>query len=166
MKYIRIGLPVIVVLLVLIKFFEPEKNVSTGVAENNIAALYTTPEGVKEILRVSCNDCHSNNTIYPWYSRVQPVAWWLNYHVTDGKRKLNFDEFATYNLRRQYHKLEETEEMVSNNEMPLKSYTLAHREAVLSEHQKQVLIDWSKSIRQQMEALYPIDSLIRQPQKQ
>lgn len=165
MKLVKKAAIGLVVAVVVIQFFKPEKNLSNGVAENNIAAVYTTPEEVKEILRVSCNDCHSNNTIYPWYNHLQPVAWWLNHHVKKGKQKLNFDEFATYSLRRQYHKLEETEEMVSKGEMPLKSYTLAHGDATLSEKQKQVLIGWSKNIRQQMEAAYPMDSLIQSYKK-
>ncbi len=148
------------VLLVVIQFFHPKKNVSEGVQTDSIAAVFTTSEEVKSILAKSCNDCHSNNTIYPWYNNIQPVAWWLSHHVNDGKQKLNFDEFATYSLRRQYHKMEETEEMIKQNEMPLFSYTITHRNAVLGESEKQLLINWSKAIRNEMEAKYPKDSLV------
>lgn len=166
MKYVKKVLVGVVIVLVAIQFFHPEKNVAEGVQINNVAAAYTTPEEIKTILKTSCNDCHSNNTIYPWYNNIQPVAWWLNHHVNEGKGKLNFDEFASYSPRRQYHKLEETEEMLNENEMPLFSYTITHRDAILSAQQKQVLVDWTKSIRKQMEATYPIDSLIRKPQNQ
>jgi hypothetical protein len=156
----------VVVVLVAVQFFHPKKNVSSGVQTNNIAAVFTTPEEVKTILVKSCNDCHSNNTIYPWYNNIQPVAWWLNHHIDEAKHELNFDEFASYSPRKQYHKLEETEKMLNENEMPLSSYTFIHRDAILSAQQKQVLIDWTKGIRKQMEATYPKDSLIFNKQNQ
>lgn len=150
----------VVVGLVFIQFFRPEKNIASGVQTNNIAAEYTTPEEVQTVLVRSCNDCHSNNTVYPWYNNIQPVAWWLNHHVQEGKQHLNFDEFAAYSLRKQYHKLEELDEMIAEGEMPLFSYTLTHRGAILNDAQKQVLIGWTKKIRSDMEATYPKDSLI------
>lgn len=165
MKYLKKILLGLLVVLVAIQFFHPEKNISVGVSANNIAAVYTTPEEVKTILAKSCNDCHSNNTTYPWYNNIQPVAWWLSNHVNEAKRELNFDEFASYRPRRQYNKLKEAEELVNENEMPLSSYAFIHRDAVLSEQQKQVLVDWSKGIRKQMEATYPMDSLIRLKRK-
>ena len=149
------------VVLVVIQFFHPQKNISNSVSANKIV---TTTE-VEIILKTSCNDCHSNYTIYPWYNNIQPVAWWLGHHIDEAKEKLNFGEFATYSLRRQYHKLEETEEMINENEMPLSSYTFIHRNAILSAQQKQVLIDWTKNLRKEMEAKYPTDSLIKQKQK-
>jgi len=164
MKYVKKVFIGVVVVLVVIQFFHPEKNVATGVQANSIAAVFTTPEEVQTILATSCNDCHSNNTTYPWYNNIQPVAWWLNHHLNEGKEKLNFDEFASYSPRIQYHKLEEAEEMLNENEMPLSSYTFIHRDAVLSAQQKQVLVDWTKNILKEMEATYPKDSLIRKPQ--
>ena len=165
MRHIKKILLALLVVLVVIQFFHPEKNISEGVSANNIAAVYTTPEEVKTILAASCNDCHSNNTVYPWYNNIQPVAWWLNHHIDEAKHELNFDEFANYSPRRQYNKLKETEKLVAENEMPLFSYTLIHRNAVLSAQQKQGLIDWSKGIRKQMEATYPMDSLLRPKRK-
>ncbi|MCX6198530.1 MAG: heme-binding domain-containing protein [Bacteroidetes bacterium] len=156
----------IVVVIVAIQFFHPGKNVADGVQANNVAAVFTTPEEVKTILAKSCNDCHSNNTIYPWYNNIQPVAWWLNHHVSEAKEKLNFDEFASYSPRRQYNKLKETEELLNENEMPLSSYVFIHRNAVLSAEQKETLINWTKNIRKQMEATYPMDSLLRKKQNQ
>lgn len=158
LKKVLLGLAV---LLVTIQFFHGKKNISTATPVNGIASVFTTPEEIQIILAKSCNDCHSNNTIYPWYNNIQPIGFWLGHHVNEGKEELNFDEFANYSLRKQYHKLEETEEMIIENEMPLFSYTLTHKDAVLDERQKQLLIDWTKSIRKQMEANYPIDSLIR-----
>lgn len=160
MKIVKRVAVVVVVVLVGIQFFPAKKNIAGEAAAGNISAVYNTSDEVKNILAASCNDCHSNNTAYPWYSKIQPVGWWLASHVNEGKEKLNFDEFAAYSPRRQYHKLEETEEMINEGEMPLASYTLVHKDAVLTQPQKDALLHWSKGIRAQMEATYPKDSLI------
>ena len=146
---------------VIIQFFRPAKNKSEGTSKNDISTLYTVPLDVQNILKTSCNDCHSNNTVYPWYAEVQPVAWWLNDHVQDGKKDLNFSEFASYRPRRQYRKLEEINELIKENEMPLNSYLWIHKDAKLSDQQKLTLANWVNAVRDTMKAHYPIDSLER-----
>lgn len=162
MKKLKKPLLILLVVFAAIQFIQPAKNISTETSPNKIAAS----EEVRKILAKSCNDCHSNNTVYPWYNNIQPVAWWLARHVDDGKRHLNFDEFYSYNLARQYHKLEETEEMLATDEMPLNSYTWTHRDAILSSEEKQTLIDWTQTLRKEMEATYPKDSLVLKRLKQ
>jgi hypothetical protein len=151
----------LLVVLIVIQFFHPAKNISTVKSPNDIAVLHKVPVNVRTILDKACNDCHSNNTRYPWYNNIQPVAWWLDHHVQEGKGELNFNEFTTYSLRKQYHKLEEVEELVKEGEMPLGSYTLIHTDARLTEQEKETLINWANSIRSEMKAKYPSDSLIR-----
>ncbi len=148
-------------LLVIIQFFRPEKNESNDLTYD-ISTKYEVPKEVDEILRVSCNDCHSNKTEYPWYSNVQPVAWWLADHIEDGKRHLNFSEFTKRPIAIQNHKLEETIEMVEEKEMPLKDYTYLglHAEANLSDEQREVLISWAKSQMTYLKDNYPADSLV------
>jgi len=148
-------------LLLLIQFFHPVKNNTAVLPEHTIAAVFPVPAGVKDILVASCNDCHSNNTVYPWYTKLQPVDWWLNNHVKEGKAELNFDEFAAYSLRRQYRKMEEIIKQVKEDEMPLSSYTWIHKNAILSAPQKQELIVWADNIRTVMQKKYPADSLVR-----
>ena len=151
----------LLIALVIMQFFRPKKNINLSASSNNIATVYQTPEGVKDLLKVGCNDCHSGNTRYPWYAEVQPVALWLRNHINDGKEEINFDEFATYNLRRQYRKMEEIIKQVKEGEMPLNSYTWIHKDAIFSPEQKQKIISWAEGIRSQMEQKYPKDSLIR-----
>lgn len=138
---------IISIFLVLIQFFKPEKNIAKGVQPYTISNKYVIPDSVQQILNVACYDCHSNNTKYPWYNEVQPIAWWLNEHVKDGKKHLNFDEFTTYTLKRQDHKLEEVIESQEEGWMPLESYSLIHGNAKLSETQRKVIIDWAKATR-------------------
>jgi hypothetical protein len=145
---ILIGL---VVLFIIIQFIRPEKNISSAPSPSHIYAHYATSQEVKSILDKSCNDCHSNNTRYPWYASVQPLAWWLNDHVKDGKGEINFDEFMTLPPKKAHHKMEEVSEMVEEDEMPLKSYRLIHRSAILSAQEKTLLTSWAQSTMKKIE---------------
>jgi Haem-binding domain len=162
-KVMKKVLLVLLAAFVIIQFFRPAKNTASGpeAYAKDISKVHAVPADVQLILQKACNDCHSNNTEYPWYSNIQPVAWWLNDHVQEGKKELNFSEFAGYNLRRQYHKLEEVEEQVKEGEMPLSSYTVIHKEAKLTETEKNALYNWVNALRDSMRNVYPIDSLER-----
>ncbi len=153
-------------ILVIIQFFRPDKNESNDLTYA-ITTKYEVPAEVNEILKVSCNDCHSNKTVYPWYANVQPVAWWLNDHVEDGKRHLNFSEFTNRPIAIQNHKWEEVVEMVEKKEMPLADYTYLglHSEANLSEEQRELLISWAKSQMSYLKENYPADSLVMPKRK-
>lgn len=161
MKRYKAILIVLLVVLIVIQFFRPTKNLSNTQSSNDIAVVYNEPDNVHTILNKACNDCHSNNTRYPWYNNIQPVAWWLNNHIQEGKGELNFNEFGTYSLRKQYHKLEEMADQVKKGEMPMGSYTLIHTDARLTDKEKATLTDWVNSIRNEMKAKYPADSLVR-----
>jgi hypothetical protein len=140
------------VILIIIQFIKPEKNIALGAQPNTISTKYTVPDTVNQLLSVACKDCHSNNTVYPWYSNIQPVAWWLDDHVKEGKSKFNLDEFTTYTLKRQDHKLEELIESQEDHWMPLDSYTLIHRDAALTDAQRKVLVDWANATRKQIQS--------------
>jgi len=148
---------------IIIQFFRPDKNINnnTSAFVNDISVVHKMPDDVQTILKTSCYDCHSNNTKYPWYANIQPVAWWLDDHVVEGKKEINFSEFATYRIGRKYKKMEEIIEQVEENEMPLSSYTVIHRNAILNKDQKISLTNWATSIRDSIKANYPEDSLKR-----
>ena len=131
-KIIKKILLVLFILLVLIQLYPKAKKNNHPSIANDITQIHTVPDSIQVILKTSCYDCHSNNTYYPWYSNLQPVSFWLNDHIEEGKKELNFSEFATYRLARQYRKLEEIIKQVKEDEMPLQSYTIIHRDAVLS----------------------------------
>ncbi|MEB8345243.1 heme-binding domain-containing protein [Flavobacteriaceae bacterium KMM 6898] len=163
LKKILIGLAIV---LILIQFIRPDKNESNDLTYD-ISTKYYVPDDVNHLLQVSCNDCHSNKTEYPWYAKVQPVAWWLNDHVVDGKRHLNFSEFTKMPIAIQNHKLEETIEMVEEKEMPLKDYTYLglHSEANLTQEEREKIIVWAKAQMTYLKATYPADSLVMPKRK-
>jgi len=157
LKKILIGLGIV---LIIIQLFRPEKNESNDLT-NDITTKYEVPSDVNHLLQVSCNDCHSNKTEYPWYANVQPVAWWLNDHVVDGKKHLNFSDFTKSPLFVQNHKFEEVIEMVEEKEMPLADYTYLglHSEANLTDEQRAKITDWAKAQMNYLKETYPADSL-------
>jgi hypothetical protein len=142
---------------IIIQFFRPEKNANATVSANHIEQMYPVPENVKLVLAKACYDCHSNNTRYPWYDRIQPVAWWLDNHVQEGKAELNFSEFGTYTLQRQAKKLKKSAHEVEEGEMPLSSYTVIHTDARLTADEKQVLMAWAKDLSLKISGQLPAE---------
>ena len=152
---------ILFIVLVAIQFIHPAKNQSIEMPATHIYNKYATSQDVQQILATACNDCHTNNTNYPWYASIQPVDWWLNDHIKDGKKHFNMSEFGAYSLRKQYHKLEEVVEQIKEKEMPLSSYSWIHGNAKLSAEQQNKIIGWATAIMDTMKATYPLDSLIR-----
>jgi hypothetical protein len=154
----------VVVIIIVIQFIRPSKNLSADISKD-ISVIYAEPEEVKAILEKSCNDCHSNKTAYPWYAQIQPVGWWLNNHIVDGKRHLNLNNFSALKVAVQKKKLEDFMEQIKKDDMPLSSYTIIHKNAELSEADKQILNTWCRQIIDTIKAKYPADSLILEKQK-
>jgi hypothetical protein len=154
------------VLLIIVQFIRPEKNESNDLTFD-ITTKYEMPGDVEQVLKTACYDCHSNQTIYPWYYNFQPVAWWVSNHVTDGKRHLNFSNFTQRSIAVQNHKFEEIVEMVEEHEMPMKEYTYLgmHPDANLTDQQRQLIINWARAQMDTLKANYPADSLKMKPRK-
>ncbi|AHF16750.1 heme-binding domain-containing protein [Niabella soli] len=152
---------IVLIVLIGIQFIRPAKNEHSGSFPNAVTAKYPIPASVNSILKRACYDCHSNNTVYPWYNHVQPVYWLLDNHIRNGKRHFNFDDFTTQPAWKQYHKLDEVAEQVKKNNMPLESYTWIHKDAILTDAEKQEIYAWVNTAKTAMEAQYPKDSLVR-----
>jgi hypothetical protein len=128
---------------VIIQFFRPNfENPSVNQSETLESAVFL-PENVAIILKRSCSDCHSSETVYPWYARIQPSAWFLASHITDGRRHLNFSVWDTYEDRRKKRRLGEICDQVERREMPLPSYLWVHRNAQMSDEDIKVLCNWA-----------------------
>ena len=136
----------LLIILVFIQFIRPKKNINTTVTPQDIAVMYPMPDSVHMILEKACYDCHSNTTRYPWYNNIQPVAFWLNNHVADGKRHLNFSEFGQMPFAKQIRWLKKSAREVENEGMPLDSYLWIHKDARLSDAEKNMLISWASGL--------------------
>jgi hypothetical protein len=102
-----------------------------------------TSTEVKSVLRRACYDCHSNETTWPWYSRIAPISWFLAWDVREGRAELNFSTWSQYNTQQQVKKLKESWEQIAEDEMPPWFYLLLHPDAQLSATERVLLRQWA-----------------------
>ncbi|MFA5046049.1 MAG: heme-binding domain-containing protein [Paludibacter sp.] len=134
---------VLVIVFIAIQFIPTAKNTSLKESETDISNAVIVPKKVQTILKNACFDCHSNNTYYPWYSKIQPVRWMMDTHIKEGKAEINFSEFGNYSTRSQISKLKGLANSIKDNIMPLSSYRLMHKSANLSDVEKNLIITWA-----------------------
>jgi hypothetical protein len=147
MKILRkVGLLLFIV-FVGIQFIPTTRNESDKILDSDIIRTFNPSEKISNLLRNSCYDCHSNNTIYPWYNKLQPISWFLEGHIKEAKAELNFSEFGSYSNRKVKSKLKSIISQIKDDEMPLSSYTLMHPNAKLSESDKLILESWFKELK-------------------
>lgn len=145
-RALKITLVVIGILFMVVQLIPRDHNESGSVQPNDPTKVFPVPANVGAILKKSCYDCHSNHTNYPWYAQIQPFRYMLDGHIRGGKAELNFDEFGSYTARKQRSKLRAIAESLDEGSMPLSSYTLIHRNAILSKEDKLTLANWLKVI--------------------
>ncbi len=147
MKIVKIIAGIILVVFVVIQFIPTTRNQSDTVPQTDFMLVHKVPEAIQKKIQVSCYDCHSNNTQYPWYNRVQPVAWFLEDHIKKGKAELNFNEWDSLSSRRKTSKLRSIIKQIESGEMPLDSYTLIHRDAKFSKEETEEIINWVTQLK-------------------
>lgn len=106
----------------------------------------TASPDVKAILKRACFDCHSNETIWPWYSRVAPVSWLLAWDVGEGREELNFSTWNQYSQKKRDKIIKEIRKEVEEGEMPPWFYLSLHPDARLSESDRSILRAWTTSV--------------------
>ena len=119
-----------------IQFIEVDRN------NPPVTQEISAPEQVKNILKNSCWDCHSNETKWPWYSHVAPVSWFIADDVHDGRKHLNFSEWDKYNEVNRDKKKHDILDEINQDDMPLKMYTYLHPNSPLDISQKTIIRDW------------------------
>lgn len=145
-KVLKIVIPVLLIGLVISQFFSPAINDGDIVEANDLLHIEVASPAVSSIIESACYDCHSNKTTYPTYAKISPVNFWIQGHIDHGKEHLNFSEWASYSPGKRKHKLEECIEELEEGVMPLKSYTWLHSEAKLTDDQKNLVMEWCKSV--------------------
>jgi hypothetical protein len=129
-----------------IQLVPTKRNQNSDILESDFNEIFNVSNNVESIIKNSCYDCHSNNTYYPWYNKIQPVSWFLEKHVTEGKKELNFSEFGNYSTRKQKSKLKSIINQIKEGKMPLWSYTLMHNKAVINESDKLLIENWITTV--------------------
>lgn len=149
-RILKIILIVAVVLFVAIQFVRPARtNPAVDESQTIFARTQMTPQ-VSAILNRSCNDCHSNKTVWPWYTNIAPLSWWLSNHVDAGRHDLNYSEWGRLAIDRQDRKLRQMCDEVEDGQMPLSSYLPMHPHARLSDQDKKTLCDWTAAERERL----------------
>ena len=96
------------------------------------------------MLKTSCYDCHSNQTVYPWYSSVAPVSWLVIRDTKEGRKELNFSNWEKYSKMDKAKLLDDISEEVEESEMPMPIYFIMHSDAKLSKENRDELVKWSQ----------------------
>ena len=138
-----VGLGLIAVLIVL-QFFQPERNNAPIDPELDMLELLAPPEPVADLIRDACYDCHSNQTNYPWYNRISPVSLYLYKHIKKGKEDLNFSEYGLLDKADKIGEFADFCDAVDAGNMPLQSYMLIHKDARLTQEERETLCNWTE----------------------
>ena len=117
---------------------------------NDLLKNVEVPENISSMLRSACYDCHSNETIYPWYASIAPVKWIVYDHTEEGREDLNFSEWNALSKSDRVEALDDIIEEVTDGKMPLRFYPLTHKDAKLGEKDRQELSDWAESLMEEM----------------
>jgi hypothetical protein len=132
----RYGLLALIIVAAGIQFIQPERTNPPVDPQMTFESVVKPPPEISAILHRSCYDCHSNSTRWPWYSHVAPVSWLVADDVKEGRQHMNFSEWGRLNKEKAQTKTEDIFNEVHDNEMPLWIYTQMHREARLSQSDK------------------------------
>jgi hypothetical protein len=133
---------ILLLILIAIQFIRPEK---TNPPVNEKTTL-KAPENVMEILKRSCYDCHSNETVWPWYSNIAPLSWSIISHVNDGRKALNFSNWTKIDPKIKEKRIKRAIKTTANGMMPLSTYLWLHEDAKLSEEDKAALKGWFEGV--------------------
>jgi len=138
----------VLLLLLMIQLVQPSRtNPPVDFARTIHASLSVDP-AVASVFARSCNDCHSNATVWPWYSRVAPVSWLLVSDVKRGRKALNFSDWQSLGPEKQQEILPEICKEVADHDMPTEEYVLMHPRAKLSRAEVQSICNWAHPVRQ------------------
>ena len=129
--------------IVVLQFIKPDTVNPPEDSSKFIKSQVQISDEVYSRLERACFDCHSNRTVWPWYSKISPIVYLINHDVTGGRKHLNFSEWGNYDNKRMIKKLEEIESEVREGEMPPAIYPPLHPGAKLTESDRKLIGDWA-----------------------
>lgn len=132
-----------VLLVVLVQFIPANRPDVKTTNERDLLLNNTLEKSVASLIKTSCYDCHSNESVYPWYAHIAPVSWLVNRDIREGRRHLNFSEWEGYNKLDKAKMLNEITDEVNGSEMPMSIYVLMHPKAKLSESERKQIVKWA-----------------------
>lgn len=137
----------LVALLIFAQFVQPKRTNPPVIPARSLAAHVPVPDQVQSVLNRACNDCHSNQTVWPWYSHIAPLSWFITDDVNGGRRHINFQDWdAQENPKQASDHLTSICKEVRDGGMPLLQYRIIHRDSRLTPQDIDLLCSWSQSI--------------------
>lgn len=133
---------ILLTILFLIQIFRIDKTNQPINSSLDYVSITKAPENIRNLLKNSCYDCHSNQIKYPWYSNIAPVSWFIKSHIDEGREHLNFSEFGNYNKYQINGVLSDCVTTMKKGEMPLGSYTIIHKKSILNKKEQEQLLAW------------------------
>jgi Haem-binding domain len=131
-------------LILVAQAFRPSRTNPPMDVTQDLSVVTRVDAAVQPILDRSCNDCHSNRTVWPWYSAIAPVSWLVASDVNGARRHMNFSEWAAYLAYQRQSHLDEICKIVTEGDMPPLTYTLMHAAARLSDSDREAICRWTK----------------------
>lgn len=135
---------IVLAIVIIIQFIPADLPVVILDNPNDLIANNDIPENIEAILRTSCYDCHSNETVYPWYSYVSPVSLLVSRDTRIGRDELNFSEWEKLDKIEKAEMLDEIAEEIEEGEMPMKIYPITHPDAKLSDSDREEMVLWAE----------------------
>lgn len=130
--------------LIILQFFQPKRNSAPLDPELDMLEVLAPPQAMADLIRNACYDCHSNQSVYPWYSRISPVSWSLHKHIRKGKEELNCSEYGLLDKEDKIGALADICDVMETGTMPLQSYLLIHKDARLTQEERDELCMWTE----------------------
>ena len=136
----------LVAFLIVIQFVQPHRTNPPVIPSKALAVHVTVPDEVQSTLMRACGDCHTNQTIWPWYSHVAPLSWMITDDVNQGRRHMNFQDWEAQESPKQAtdHLVDICKEAREKG-MPPFSYRLVHKNSRLTPQELDALCSWSQS---------------------
>ncbi len=145
MKIVKLLILVLLIAVVIIQFIPNDKPEVVLTNENDLIYNNQLPENIRVMLKESCYDCHSNETIYPWYSYVAPISWLVVRDIKLGRDELNFSHWESQIKIDKAKNLDKIIDEVTDENMPMPIYTIMHANAKLSDDDRRLITEWADS---------------------
>jgi hypothetical protein len=113
------------------------------------------PDGLREVVRHKCGNCHSEAVDWPFYSHVAPISWLLERDVTEAREHMNLSRWHAYSNEERSDLLARLAAEVRNAEMPPARYTAVHRDSKLLPQEREALYEWARAERRRLRAFQP-----------
>jgi hypothetical protein len=149
-KSVKILLLILAAIFIIIQFIPFGKPTNQPVAGVDLLEKENLPEEVGVILKNACYDCHSQQVKFPWYSNVAPVSWLVARDINEAREHLDLSNWGNLTKKDKLKTLDHIGEEVSEENMPLKIYTLMHTEARLSKEERAVIVNWAEALAERV----------------